>query len=353
MKVLIADDSMVIRMALLQILEQCSFVTEVIKVSDGLQALEKIKSDSSIDAAILDIEMPKMDGIEATKNIRKINSKIRIIIFSTLTTTGSKKTVEALTCGADDFCPKASGTKTLNESLSEIKENLIPKLEVFNIKKRSNLEDRSHNSQSQSISKNNTSTAVFEKSVFKIIPQLICIGSSTGGPEALLNIFSKIQKPIRVPILLVQHMPPVFTLQLASQLDKVGAIRFKEAANLDKLTPNLCLLAPGDYHMEINSQHQIQLNQDDKECFVRPSVNKTFRSVQGNFKGRVLSLILTGMGEDGALEAAKMHERGDYVYVQNKESSVVWGMAGATKKNVPEAVECSIDRIVAIINSFS
>jgi two-component system chemotaxis response regulator CheB len=167
---------------------------------------------------------------------------------------------------------------------------------------------------------------------------LLCIGSSTGGPDALLKIFSSIKRKPRFPIILVQHMPPVFTTKLASTLDSRVSFDVKEAVDGEKVASGVCYVAPGNYHLTLErerSDYFIKLNQQEKVCHVRPSVDVTLNSVTDVFTGKVATFVLTGMGSDGANGAEKMVSKHPALYIQDEQSSVVWGMPGAVyRKNV-------------------
>jgi two-component system chemotaxis response regulator CheB len=187
-----------------------------------------------------------------------------------------------------------------------------------------------------------------------IKPKLILIGSSTGGPEALTTVFKAITEKVSIPMLLVQHMPPMFTEKLAAALSKLSPVEVREAKTGDKLVAGVCLIAPGDFHMTVNRDGLIILNQKEKNCFVRPSVNVLLDSVAECYDKQILNIVMTGMGDDGALGTKKITDKGAYTYIQDKESSIVWGMPGSVFKMIGDKARViPLSQIGALINTVS
>ena len=333
MKVLVVDDSVVFRTAIKTSLAQSPEVTDVAVAGNGKIAVDKLKQDH-FDAMTLDLEMPVMDGVETIKAVREFNKDIVIIIFSAQNLNAANKTLTALEMGANDFVQKIEGSGDLNDSLKMIQSELVPKFKVFidKIKARA----RKEMVQASAVaSRQQPVQRVRPSTDYKLDPKpsLLCIGSSTGGPETLKKIFRQLKPGIETPILLVQHMPPVFTTQLAKSLNDISSIGVSEAKDGDVLMPGHCYLAPGDYHMELINEegnYTIRLNQNEKVCYVRPAVDVLLKSVCQNFKGRVGTFILTGMGSDGAdgCIALKNAHKGPVV-IQEEESCVVFGMPKA------------------------
>ncbi len=323
MNILVVDDSVVFRTAISQALNEVSGFSVSKTCSNGKLAIDYLQREETVDLVILDLEMPVMDGLETIRELRKFNKIIPIIVFSSQTTQGAEKTITALQNGANDFVAKITGTGTIDGSLKMIRSELVPRIEALCNKGRLS---------SREVVKEETCeiTKVVEK--MQIKPKLICIGSSTGGPEALMTIFKGIVGMPSIPILIVQHMPPVFTQKLAEMLNKNSELTISEAKNGDQLKVGHCLIAPGDYHMTLSKDLTISLNQKDKVCFVRPSVDVLLNSVTENFSGQVLSIILTGMGEDGANGSRSLKTKNAYQFTQDKDSCVVWGMPGAVMR---------------------
>lgn len=340
MKILVVDDSIVFRSGITQALQTVPDLNVFKAVPNGKIAIDVLKLNPDVDLITLDMEMPIMDGLETIKEIRKTNKDVTIIVFSSQTVKGAEKTIEALNAGADDFLPKLEG-------INSIKEELLPKVLAFKDRqiKRSKIIERKAPSINPSLT---------VSSDIPIKPRLILIGSSTGGPEALSTVFKSITEKVTIPMLLVQHMPPMFTEKLAAALSKLSPVEVREAKSGDTLTPGVCLIAPGDYHMTINKDGIISLNQKEKNCFVRPSVNVLLDSVAENFNKQVLNIVMTGMGDDGAIGTKKIHEKGAYTYIQDKESSIVWGMPGSVQKAIGEHARIiSLDQIGSLINTVS
>ena len=319
MRILVVDDSIVFRSAIKQALSKGSMFSEIQSASNGKIAISLLK-ESSFDAVTLDVEMPVMYGIETLKEIRKFNKDIIVIFFSSQTLKSASKTLDALALGANDFVRKFEGGDDMDENINHIGEELIPKLEAFLKKRQRQTEVKASDNDLESIA-----NAV-------IRPEFILIGCSTGGPEALRTLFTNIESSVHTPILIVQHMPPVFTTELAKVLNHKVSQNVMEAQDGMKVEKNSIYIAPGDYHMEIKKQDggaYISLNQNDKECFVRPAVNYLFRSAVQNSKGNLLACVLTGMGDDGTIGCEHIKKFGGTVLIQDEESSTVWGMPGS------------------------
>jgi len=340
MKVLIVDDSIVFRSAISNVLSEVPGVEVIKSVPNGKLGVESLMYNKEINLITLDLEMPIMDGLQAIQEIRKFNKDVIIIIFSSFTSQGAEKTIQALNFGANDFVTKPDGS-TATGGVEAIKGELVQK--IINFKSRvSKIKDSSPKEMAPSPT---ASTLSFERK------DLILIGCSTGGPEALTKIFSTLKNPIKAPILIIQHMPPMFTSKLAEMLDKISPINVREAQDGMILKANTCYIAPGDYHMTVDNK-TIRLNQTEKVSFVRPSVDVLFNSLARNINLKMAAFVLTGMGEDGAQGAKLLKQAGVDIYVQDKMSSVVWGMPGSVYNNVPGANVLNLDDIAAAISKM-
>ncbi len=340
MKILVVDDSTVFRNAITEVLQTVPELNVFKSVVNGKLALDILRLHPDVDLITLDMEMPVMDGLTTIKEIRKVNLDVTIILFSSKTVKGTELIIEALNAGADDFVTKPEG-------MDGIKEELLPKVLAF----------RTHKNKRSKIVENKA-TAKTEialiKSIIPIKPKLIVIGSSTGGPEALTAVFKSITEKVSITILLVQHMPAMFTEKLALVLTKYSPVVVREAKNGDSLEAGVCLVAPGDFHMTLNKDGKIHLDQNEKNCFVRPSVNVLLESVANNFDHQVLNIIMTGMGEDGAVGSKKLSDKGAYTYIQDKDSCIVWGMASAVLKSVGDQARIiPLNEIGQLINEVS
>ena len=350
MKILVVDDSIVFRSAITQALQTVPEFDVYKSVVKGKLALDILRMHPDTDLITLDMEMPVMDGMETIREIRKTNKDIIIIVFSSLTIKGAEKTLEALNLGADDFVTKTEGSGNIDQSLNQIKEDLLPKILAFKNRRvkrsqiRERIEVKTHSAAVPSILNLN----------LPIKPRLLVIGISTGGPEALARVFKTITENVTIPMLIVQHMPAMFTEKLAEMLNKLSPTNVREAKIGDKLEPGVCLIAPGDYHMTVSRSGEIQLNQNEKVCFVRPAVDVLLDSLAQNFDKQILTFIMTGMGEDGAAGVKKIASKGAYIFIQDKESSSVWGMPGSVEKAIgSEARVIALDEIGLFINTLS
>lgn len=313
-KVLVVDDSAIMRRLIVDILKEDKEIEVLDTAKNGKEAIEKAKILKP-DVITLDIEMPEMDGLEALKILRKEVPNTKVIMFSSLTQEGAKATIEALTLGAHDFVPKPS-TKSFMESIKQIRDQLIPKIKsVVPVKK-------------IAFYKPPLVKAPIKREGFKVVG----IGVSTGGPQTLMQILPQLPKNFPVPILVVQHMPPLFTKQLAERLDSLSSLKIKEGENGEPIKKGTVYIAPGDYHMTVkrhNEEIKIYLHQGPPRNFCRPSVDELFDSLAEIFKEDTLAIVLTGMGSDGKEGSKKIKEKGGVVWAQDAETSVVFGMPKA------------------------
>ena len=358
-KVLIVDDSAVMRKIISSALSKEPSIEIVGYASNGIQAIDNVRTLNP-DVVTLDIEMPEMDGLSALKEIRKENKRLPIVMFSTLTHKGAQAAVMALTAGASDYVGKpTTSAGSIEGAFKVLESELIPK--IIGLAKRSRLRNaqvsqKPSSAQAVLIKKNElgtintvTSTKAPNKLLVPNKPiSAVCIGVSTGGPMALMQVFSQIQNPLPVPIFIVQHMPPNFTNLLAARLCTAGVTTVKEAKEGDIAEPGNAYIAPGGFHMVLASmgpQVVMHLNTNPPENSCRPAVDVLFRSASDIYGGNLLSVVLTGMGYDGLKGCQYIKARGGQVIAQDEESSVVWGMPGAIAEHNLAEVLLPIDRI--------
>lgn len=361
MRVLVVDDSIVYRMAISQALENVSGIEIVGSVSNGQLAVDKLKQDSNIDVVTLDMEMPIMDGMQAIEEIRKINKKVIIIVFSSITLKGAEKTIEALNKGANDFVTKeevaGSASLSIDSSLEMISKSLLPKINAFSkVIGKSRFSDSLAEAVGSSGAGASGSTSRFATGSFMdqmpIAPKMILIGCSTGGPEALATVVKGINKKCTVPILAVQHMPPLFTKKLADMLNALTPhVQIKEAVEGEVVEPGVMYIAPGDYHMKFTRDGKLEMDQGEKVSFVRPSATVLFESAAKHFDSQMLCLTMTGMGDDGAAAVNSLINKNTYIYAQDEASSIVWGMPGAIVRAYPDARLLPLESISDLLNS--
>jgi two-component system chemotaxis response regulator CheB len=333
-RVMVVDDSVVIRRLVTQALEQDPLIEIVGTASNGSIGLQRIPQFNP-DVITLDIEMPDMNGLEMLRRIRRDFPHLRVVMFSTLTERGAAITLEALTLGADDYVAKVSNEGSLDRSLTRLREEMIPKIKQFFRTPESAAAaaapavKAATAATSAGTSARRPAAAV---SSLKLKPKVLVIGVSTGGPTALGEMLPELPASFPLPVLLVQHMPPLFTRLLAERLDAACPLKVEEAVQGQAIEPGKILIAPGDFHMKIASTAagmQVCLDQSPRQNSCRPAVDALFVSVAELYGGAVLAVILTGMGQDGLHGVEILRARGARILAQDEASSVVWGMPGA------------------------
>jgi two-component system chemotaxis response regulator CheB len=245
-------------------------------------------------------------------------------MFSTLTERGASATLDALSAGANDYVTKPANVGSVGQSMESVREQLIPRIKVLTGRPATPGPARAAAVPPPRVA--SPRTAPGKK------PAILVIGSSTGGPEALAKVLPQLPATLPVPVLLVQHMPPVFTRQFAQRLDRLCALRVVEAADGSPLEPGVVHLAPGDHHRVVRAGARgltTGLTQSPPENFCRPAVDPLFRTAVTAYDGAVLGVVLTGMGADGRAGAGEIRAAGGTVVVQDQATSVVWGMPGA------------------------
>lgn len=328
-RVLIVDDSVVIRRLIKEILDADPRIEVVGVAHNGQVALGKVE-ELKPDALTMDIEMPVMNGVEAVRALRKTHPRLPIVMFSTLTERGASATMDALAAGASDYVTKPANVGSVMESRQSISEQLVPKLIALTGARKLVGSTRTPLPPAQPPAGQSRAPGTVRRSQ----PfGLLAIGSSTGGPDALATVLSSLPADLAVPVVITQHMPPVFTKMLAQRLDSTCRLSISEAAEGDAVERGKVLIAPGGLHMELKSRGTgvfVHLSDAPPENFCRPAVDVMFRSVAAVYRNRVLAVVLTGMGRDGAAGAGVIRSAGGEVFAQDEASSVVWGMPGAT-----------------------
>lgn len=332
MKILVVDDSIVFRTQITASLSGIPDVEVVGTAPNGRIALQKLEQ-LSVDLITLDMEMPEMNGLETLKEMRAKGFRTKVIVFSSQTIRGAEKALEALRAGADDVVAKPEGDSLNFDSVQEmIRAALIPRVQQFMGRSAKPADKPSELKISLSTGAVPKKTFTPKQRISTFMPNAVVIASSTGGPSALETIFTGINGPFKRPLLIVQHMPPVFTQILAKRLAAITGADFVEAKDGDPVVPGRAYVAPGDFHMEVivtNGQPVISLNQKPLRNSVRPAADFLFESATQLWKASLLGVVLTGMGEDGAVGAHEIRENGGRILIQNKESCVVFGMPGA------------------------
>jgi two-component system chemotaxis response regulator CheB len=342
--VLVVDDSALMRNLISKMIEGTPGLSVADTAMNGKFALEKIQKLNP-DAIVLDLEMPEMNGIEFLRERKKLGIKIPVIILSSVAEKGASVTMEALSLGASDFVQKPSGSisidiATVNDRVSELLLAYGGKYHRFN--KKTPVVDISAGikphipapvkSSLSSLSGLGTLRAPAQKitpvrATGKI--EVIAIGISTGGPEALRVVLSKIDPDLKVPILIVQHMPAGFTREFALSLDKICPLDVKEAEEEDEIIPGRVLVAQGDKHLEAardGLRIVANLSKSPPVSGHRPSADVLFASVAVTYTNRALGVIMTGMGKDGAQQLGNIYREGGLTIGQDEASAGVYGM---------------------------
>ncbi len=352
LRVLVADDAILFRRVLAEVLASLPGVEVVGTAANGRLAIRKVR-ELHPNVLTLDIEMPEMDGLAVLDELRRGGDEVETIVVSALSRTAGDLTVRALEKGAFDFITKSDtsgpqqGREVLARELASRLRAIAHRLEVRSIIR----------GKGSSIRPDVAATADLREVAARMqglnapsSPAMVLVGSSTGGPAALARILPSIPGDIGVPVFIVQHMPPVFTQSLAENLASKCAVRVREAAHGELAEPNTAYIAPGGRHMRLatapGGRVSIQITDDPPENHCRPAVDYLFRSVANHFPGRAMAVILTGMGSDGTLGLQLLKRRGCFVIAQDEASCVVYGMPKA-------AVEAKVADIVLPIDAIA
>ena len=321
-RVLIIDDSAVMRSLLRMTLASCAEVELAGIAVDGLagmEAIERLKPS----LVLLDIEMPRMNGLEVLAEIHARNLPVRVIMCSTLTRRGASITLEALARGATDYVAKPTAQLGVREGVETLKRDLLPKIRAL-------FSARAHG---LPLGAARGPLRMSDQSAPRAaVPAgVVAVGVSTGGPAALEKFLPALPAGFPLPVLIAQHMPPLFTALLAERLNGLCRIPVREANAGETLQPGEAYLARGDWHMRTigSAGHcSLQLTRAAPEQYCCPSVDVLFRSAASVYGSGVLAVVLTGMGSDGLDGCRAIHAAGGKILVQNRETSAVWGMPG-------------------------
>ena len=319
-RVLVVDDSAPVRKLVSEALSASPEIQVVGTASNGLIALARIPQLNP-DVVTLDVNMPEMNGLQALTEIRRLYPRLRVIMFSAVTETGAAATIQALSAGASDYLAKPNSAESMPAAMEQVQRELTAK--ILSLVGRDGTDVAALSSR----------TRLRERRWPGLHPvEVLAIGCSTGGPTALAEVLPNLPADLPVPVVIVQHMPPLFTRFLAERLDALSELETREATAGTRLEPGKIWIAPGDFHMTTRrkgTDRFVELSQDPPENSCRPAVDVLFRSVAEAYGTGALAVVLTGMGNDGARGAAHIREAGGEVMVQDRESCVVWGMPGA------------------------
>ena len=328
-KVLVVDDSALARRVITDALERDPEITVVGNANNGKTAVFK-SFTLDPDVITMDIEMPIMNGLEALREIIRVNPK-PVIMMSVLTQYGAEVTFKALEYGAVDFVPKPSSV--LSMSPEELSAQLVAKVKavaksVIRIRP-SRFENEKESSDNKDSFRYEAPLKMDSLSKGGKSGKLVGIGASTGGPSALMKVFSSLPDNFPAPVLVVQHMPEGFTKAFAERLNSSSSLEVKEAEDMDKVLPGCGYIAPGHSHIILerrSGEFLIRLSKSEKVSGHRPSIDVMLSSIAENYTSELIGVIMTGMGRDGAEGISKIRQKGGYTVAQDEETSVVYGM---------------------------
>ena len=356
-RVMLVDDSAVIRGLLARALESDDAIRIVASAANGKMALSALDRND-VEVVVLDIEMPEMDGLTALPLLIKRDPALKVIMASTLTRRNAEVSLRALDLGACDYLAKPSSGSELN-SAEDFKQQLTDKVKALGMARRRQVGGSSATPRRPAgavgapakVAVHAGPIVLRPSTVSMLPPEVIAVGSSTGGPQALMKLFGDLKGGTGQPILVTQHMPATFTTILAEHIARASGIPCAEAVDGEPVKGGRIFLAPGDFHMTVEGaspKRVIRLNRGAPENFCRPAVDPMLRSIVRSYGSRVLTVILTGMGSDGRRGCEEVARAGGTVVAQDEASSVVWGMPGA----VATAGLCSAVMPIAEIGSY-
>ncbi|MEO1496848.1 MAG: chemotaxis response regulator protein-glutamate methylesterase [Planctomycetota bacterium] len=327
LRCLVVDDSALYRKVVRDVLAGLPGVEVVGVAHDGKQALEQIDALTP-DVVTLDLEMPLLDGIGVLKELQARGATTSAIMVSAFTARGAKATTQALQLGAFDFILKPA-TNSLDESIQQLRRDLGPKLRACQLRRMATARPAARSVAPQRKITPRAARPAAASPFLGRKPEVLAIGISTGGPQALTQLLPKLPANLSVPVLLVQHMPPMFTKSLAEDLDRRCPLKVVEASQGQPVEKGKILIAPGGKHMrvaDLATGKVIQLTDDPPERNCRPAVDYLFRSVAKCYGEATLAAVLTGMGDDGTVGAKAIKQAGGRVIAQDEASCIVYGM---------------------------
>lgn len=340
-RVMTVDDSVVVRLMVAEALRGEPDFELAGYAQNGQIALDKL-DDVRPDIIVLDVEMPVLDGLETLKALRIRDRRLPVVMFSTLTSRGASATIDALTFGASDYVQKPSAASR-EESLTLLKRDLLPKLRALGARRRDSTAPGPPEQQRASVRAVSRSGAI----------DVIVLGISTGGPNALADLLPGLPADLPAPVLIVQHMPPLFTTMLAKRLDALSPLKVAEAQGGESPRPGEVWIAPGGSHLVVKKAFNgpvLALTEDPPVNSCRPAVDPLFSSAVKVYGAKVLAVVMTGMGKDGLDGCRAVNAAGGQIVVQDADSSVVWGMPRfVAEAGLAEAI-LPLDKIAAEIS---
>ncbi len=330
-RVLVVDDAVIVRRLVTMALSKDPGIHVAGSASDGDIAIEQLEKQV-IDVVVLDLDMPAMNGLVALREIRKRWPSLPVIVFTGLSEPGAAE-LEVLALGAKDVLPKLPHEGNMLNAMEWVSSGLVPRLKE--VVREWQAKNRAPPPASPSPERERAATVRPARSGRAVRPQVLVIGSSTGGPDALEKVLCELPPDFPLPILIVQHMPVGFTRLLAERLELRTPFAVSEAEHGSVVEPGRVWIAPGDHHLTVRrsgSTVTLQTNREPPENSCRPSVDVLFQSAAKAYGAGVLAVILTGMGYDGLKGSEAIVKAGGAVLAQDAATSVVWGMPGAVAR---------------------
>lgn len=359
-RIIVVDDSAFMRKAISDMIEAENSFEVIAKLRDGQELVEKVDQYNP-DLITLDVHMKSLNGLETLKELKRLGKSYPIIMLSSATTEGSELTLECLDNGAISFITKPSGSISLD--IAKVQENLIEQIKSItsNMKARRNYITANNKTNhklnntnaiiSKPIKNEKTTAIVRNKKIDAVV-----IGASTGGPKALQEVLTNLPANLGVPVLVVQHMPEGFTKVFSERLNKICNMKVTEATDGMLIDKNTIYIAKGGYHMTVGAQNTIHLNEEPPIWGVRPAVDKLFNSAIKIYGGNLLSVILTGMGRDGAEGTKNIKDNGGITISEDKSTCTIYGMPKAAfetgKVDLVVPLEQVADKIIKIVKGL-
>ena len=379
-KVLIVDDSALMRSLIGKIVDGTAGLTVADKAMNGRFALQKLDRVQP-DIIVLDLEMPEMNGIEFLRERKKLKIDIPVIILSSIAKEGARVTMDCLELGASDFVTKPSGSESAN--LATVASQLVEFLQAYGrqyqLKKQaasgsskapsaSSVSHYAHTTPLQTITQLHTTVGTGSAFTTPAQPagkptqvrqpgklEIIAIGISTGGPNALREVFAELDPELPQPIVVVQHMPPGFTYEFANSLNKICPLEVKEAQEGDLVKPGRILIAQGGKHLLVEKKPLgviAHISDAPPQSGHRPSADVLFASVAEQFQNRALGIIMTGMGKDGAASLTRLYQEGSRTIGQDEASAIVYGMPRVAYEMGGVMEQVSLSNMASVINRY-
>lgn len=353
LKVLIVDDTIVYRKIVGDVLKEIPGVEIIGVANNGKIALSKIKTLKP-DILTLDIEMPEVNGIEVLEQLHQMPSPPLAIMLSTLTQQGSEMTIKALELGAFDFVPKPD-QGTMAENLEKVKQALLPMINILKRQKQTRDKIKNRSSElrttSRPVEKQTPPLKSIHKRSKRTPSEIIGIGISTGGPNALSAMVPLLPADLKAPVLIVQHMPPLFTKSLANSLNNKSQLEVKEAQDGDIIEVGKIFIAPGGKQMKVVAgadgvSRILKITDDPPINSCKPSADYLFTSIAQYYVERATGVIMTGMGSDGSEGLRQMKNSGSLIIAQDEATCTVYGMP-------KKPIESGITDVVAPLNKIA